>query len=413
MKRRVVVTGLGVVTPLGERISDFWENLIRGHSGISNIERFDVSDYPVKIGGCVKEFEPTKYIDKKDVRKMDLFCQLGVSAARLAIEDSNLSLKDEEPTRVGVLIGSGIGGLQTVEEQHSILLSEGPKRVSPFLIPKLIINMASGYISILFGLKGPNSAVVTACAASAHALGDGFRIIQRGQADVMVCGGAEAAITPVGLAGFCALKALSTQNSPPEEASKPFDKRRDGFVMAEGAGVVILEELEHARARGARIYAEMLGYGMSGDAFHLTAMAPGGEGAARSMKEALQDAGLSPEEVDYINAHGTSTPINDKCETEAIKTIFGEHAYKIPVSSTKSMLGHLLGAAGSVEAIVCILAIKEGIIPPTINYQEPDPECDLDYVPNVARKKEVKVALSNSLGFGGHNCTLIIKRYSE
>jgi 3-oxoacyl-[acyl-carrier-protein] synthase II len=405
----VAVTGLGVITSLGRDIDTFWSNLIAGKSGISRIESFDVSDYPTQIAGEIKDFDPADHFDKKEARRMDRYTQFAVAACYQAMEDAGLKIGENAiPERVGVYVGSGIGGVETWEEQHKILLERGPKRVSPFLIPMMIANMATGQISIMTGAKGPVSTVVTACATGSNAIGDAFRTIQRGDADVMICGGAEAAIRPTGMAGFCAMRAMSTRNDEPEKASRPFDLNRDGFVMAEGAGILILEEMEHAIRRGAPIYAELVGYGMSGDAHHITD--PNPDGAVRCMKAAVQDAGIDLAEVDYINAHGTSTPAGDKSESSAIRTLFGDHAYKLAVSSTKSMTGHLLGAAGGVEAIISVLAIREGIIPPTINLDTPDPDCDLDYVPHTARKADVRVALSNSFGFGGHNATLILKK---
>jgi len=397
MERRVGITGIGAITPIGNNVPEYWEALSQGKSGIEKTTLFDVSQFTSQIAGEVKDFEPEKYIHKKEARRMDRFAQFAMAASSEAIQDSKLDLSQEDTKRIGVLLGSGIGGLGTIEKEHKVLLAKGPRRVSPFLIPMLIIDMASGLVSIKYGLKGPNSAVVTACASSAHALGDAFKIIQRGDAEAMVTGGAEGAITPLGLAGFCSMKALSTRNDDPHKASRPFDKERDGFVMAEGAGIVILESLEHAKARGAKVYAEMVGYGMSGDAYHMTAPAPEGEGAANAMQAALDNARMKPEEVDYINAHGTSTLLNDKYETIAIKKVFGEYSKEIPVSSTKSMTGHLLGAAGGVELITCLLAMEKGVIPPTMNYEYPDPDCQgLDFVPNQARKKEVKVAMSAS-----------------
>jgi len=409
VKRRVAVTGLGVITSLGRDIETFWSNLIAGKSGISRIESFDVSDYPTKIAGEIKDFDPADHFDKKEARRMDRYAQFAVAACFQAMEDAGLKIGENAvPERVGVYVGSGIGGVETWEEQHKILLERGPKRVSPFLIPMMIANMATGQISIMTGAKGPVSTVVTACATGSNAIGDAFRAIQRGDADVMICGGAEAAVRPTGMAGFCAMRAMSTRNDEPEKASRPFDLNRDGFVMAEGAGILILEEMEHAIRRGAPVYAELVGYGMSGDAHHITD--PNPDGAVRCMKAAVQDAGIDLTEVDYINAHGTSTPAGDKSESSAIRTLFGDHAHQLAVSSTKSMTGHLLGAAGGVEAIISVLAIREGIIPPTINLDTPDPDCDLDYVPHTARKADVRVALSNSFGFGGHNATLILKK---
>jgi 3-oxoacyl-[acyl-carrier-protein] synthase II len=408
--KRVVITGMGVVTSLGQDLDTFWGNLMAGVSGVSHIESFDVSEYPTRIAAEIKEFNAEDYIDRKEARKMDRFAQFAVVAAFKALQDANLNVReDTDPERVGVAIGSGIGGVQTWEEQHKLLLERGPKRVSPFLIPMMIANMASGQVSILTGAKGPNTTTVTACATGSHAIGDSMRMIQRGEADVMICGGAEATIRPTGLGGFCAMRAMSTRNDEPTKASRPYDKDRDGFVMGEGAGVLVIESLEHAIKRGARIYAELVGYGMSGDAYHMTDPDP--DGAARCMTKALKDAGLDPTAVDYINAHGTSTPIGDKSETEAIKRTFGEHAYKLAVSSTKSMTGHLLGAAGGVEAIISALALKNGRIPPTINLDNQDPECDLDYVPHKPRDAKLNVVLSNSFGFGGHNATIIMRKY--
>jgi len=414
VKNRVVVTGIGMVTPIGNGKEEFWKNLISGKSGIKRVTLFPVDNYDTQIAGEVVDFDPCLFMDKKEIKRSDRFTQFAIASAKLAVDDAKIDLPgNENPEQIGVYIGSGIGGLLTIEAEHSILLEKGPSRISPFLIPMLIIDIASGKIAINYGAKGPNSAVVSACATGAHAIGDAYRIIERGEAEIMITGGAEAAITPLGLAGFSSMKALSTRNDAPEYASRPFDKLRDGFVMAEGAGIVILESLQHAKARKAHIYAEIIGYGMTGDAYHITSPAPQGEGASRAILRALQNANLTPHQIDYINAHGTSTPLNDKCETQAIKTVFGEYAYSIPVSSTKSMTGHMLGAAGAVELIICCLTIERGIIPPTINYKHKDPECDLDYVPNQARKQQVQVALSNSLGFGGHNVSLIIKRYNE
>ncbi|QXM05891.1 beta-ketoacyl-ACP synthase II [Crassaminicella indica] len=411
MKRRVVVTGIGAITPIGIGKESFFQALKEGKSGIGKITKFDAKDFPAQIAGEVKDFEPTDYIDKKEAKRMDRFTQFAVAAAKLAVDDSQIDLDKINQHRFGVILGSGIGGIETFEKEYQKLFNKGPKRVSPFFIPMMITNIGAGQVSMAFGAKGPNSTTVTACASSTNAIGDAFKIIQRGDADIMLTGGTEASITPLAVAGFCTMKALSTRNDDPTKASRPFDKDRDGFVMGEGAGMLIIEELEHALARGAHIYAEMVGYGMSADAYHITAPAPEGEGAARAMKNAIDDAQIKPEDIDYINAHGTSTPLNDKNETMGIKTVFGEHAYKLSVSSTKSMTGHLLGGAGAVEAIACVLALTENFIPPTINYTTPDPECDLDYTPNEGRKKEVRYALSNSLGFGGHNATIILKRY--
>jgi len=410
VKRRVVITGMGVITSLGHDLNTFWNNITSGKSGVSTIDSFDTSEYPTRIAAAIHDFNPEQYIDKREARRMDRFVQFAVAASQKALENANLNIQENaDPNRVGVYVGSGIGGLSTWEEQHRVLLEKGPKRVSPFFIPMMIANMASGQISMVTGAKGPNSTSVTACATGTHSIGDSFKLIQRDDADVMICGGAEATITPVGIAGFCALRAMSTRNDEPEKASRPFDSERDGFVMGEGSGILVLEELEHAKKRGAHIYAEVVGYGMSADAYHMTD--PSGEGAARCMTNALRDAGLSPQDVDYINAHGTSTPVGDKSETSSIKDAFGEHAYKLAVSSTKSMTGHLLGAAGGVEAVISALAIKDGILPPTINLEYPDPGCDLDYVPNEARRGDVNVAMSNSFGFGGHNATILFKKY--
>ncbi|BCU82156.1 3-oxoacyl-[acyl-carrier-protein] synthase 2 [Polycladomyces abyssicola] len=413
MSRRVVISGLGVISPIGNDLSTFWNNLIAGKSGVGPVTQFDASDYSTRIAAEVKNFDPLDYMDRKEARRMDRFVQFAVAAARQALEHAGLDMNQVDANRVGVYIGSGIGGLTTWEEQYQVLLNRGPNRVSPFFIPMMISNMAAGQVSILTGAKGPNSTSVSACASGTHSIGDAFRIIQHGDADVMIAGGAEATIRPLAFAGFCAARAMSTRNDEPEKASRPFDKDRDGFVMGEGAGVLILEELEHAKKRGANIIAEIVGYGMSGDAYHVTSPAPEGEGAARSMAHAIQDAGLKPEDIDYINAHGTSTDLNDKFETMAIKKAFGDHAYKLAISSNKSMIGHLLGAAGGVEAVATAMTLKEQIIPPTINYETPDPECDLDYVPNEARRARIRAALSNSLGFGGHNATIVLKTYED
>jgi 3-oxoacyl-[acyl-carrier-protein] synthase II len=409
-KKRVVVTGLGAVTPIGNDVRTTWENAISGVSGIGPITRVNPDDYPAKVAAELKDFDVEQFMDKKDARKMDRFTQYAVAASLMAVKDAELEITEANAPRVGVWIGSGIGGMETFETQYKILLEKGPRRVSPFFVPMLIPDMATGQVSIALGAKGFNSCTVTACATGTNSIGDAFRVIERGEADVMVSGGAEAPLTEMSFAGFSANKALST-NPDPNSASRPFDKDRDGFVMGEGAGIIVLEELDHALARGAKIYAEIVGYGATGDAHHITAPAPNGEGGARAMKQAVEGSGLNLTDIDYINAHGTSTPYNDKFETLAIKEVFGDHAKKLAISSTKSMTGHLLGAAGGVEAIFSILAIKEGVIPPTINYQTPDPECDLDYVPNEARKQEVNAALSNSLGFGGHNATIIFKKY--
>lgn len=413
MKRRVVVTGVGVISPVGIGKDKFWRNIKEGKSGISYISKFSTDGFPTKIAGEVKDFNPEDFIDKREVRRLDRFSQFAIAATKLALEDAGWNPTEEEKENTAVLVTSGIGGFETLENQFKILFEKGVNRVSPFLIPMVIINIASGNISIFFGFKGPNYSPVSACASSAHAIGLGYRLISWGEADFAIVGGSEASITPMGIAGFCALQALSTQNDPPEKASRPFDAKRDGFVMGEGAGVLLLEELSHALKRGAPIYAEIVGFGSSDDAYHITAPDPEGNGAVLAMKRAIKDAGIEPQEVNYINAHGTSTKLNDKIETLAIKKVFGDYAYKIPVSSTKSMIGHLLGAAGAVESIATVLAIHDGIVPPTINYEEKDPDCDLDYVPNQARKWDVKYALKNSFGFGGQNATLIFKKYEE
>lgn len=410
--KRIVVTGIGVVSPVGVGKADYWNSLIAGVSGIGRITHFDPTDFDVQIAAEVKGFDVTKWIDRKESRRMDRFVQFGVAAALDAIEDAGLKITSTNAERVGVLVGSGIGGLRTLEDQCRVLVESGPSKISPFLIPMMIADMASGHISIITGAKGPNSTVVTACATGAHALGDSLEIIRRGAADVMICGGTEAAVTQVGVAGFGNMKAMTSKyNDNPTKASRPFEAGRDGFVIGEGAGVVVLESLEHAEARGAHIYCELAGYGMSGDAYHMTQPAAGGEGVARAMVAALTDAGVQPEEVGYINAHGTSTPLNDKNETAALKKVFGDHAYKLAVSSTKSMTGHLLGGAGGIEAVAAALALHSGQLPPTINYDNPDPDCDLDYVPNVARTQQVEVAVSNNSGFGGHNAVIVMKRY--
>lgn len=410
-ERRVVITGMGTLTPIGIGLKAFWEALVAGKSGVGYITQFDASGLDTRIAAEVKGFDPTEYMEKKEMRRMDRYAQMAVAAATMAIQDAKLDLDSVDRERIGCWIGSGVGGIHTLEEQARTLVERGPDRISPFFVPMMIANMASGQVSIMFGLKGPNACTVTACASGAHSIGDAFRIVQRGDADIMLAGGAEAGVSLLSMAGFCAAKALSRRNDEPERASRPFDADRDGFVMGEGAGILILESLESALDRGARIYAELVGYGATADAYHITAPAPGGEGAAQAIRLALQDAGLEPHEVDYINAHGTSTELNDYYETLAIKAALGEAAENVAVSSTKSMTGHLLGAAGGVEAIATVMAIQEGIIPPTINYEKPDPRCDLDYVPNVARRKEVRVALSNSFGFGGHNAVLAFKRY--
>jgi 3-oxoacyl-[acyl-carrier-protein] synthase II len=410
-KRRVVITGAGAVTPVGNTAEEFWAALLEGRSGIGAITRFDTTGYATRIAGEVKDFDPLKYIDKKDDRKFDRFLKYAVACAVMAVEDAGLKTDRVDASRFGVLVGSGIGGLETLLENYETLRTKGPDRVSPFFVPMIIINMASGVIAMRFGAKGPNTSVVTACATGNHAIGEAMRIIERGDADVMIAGGSEAIIVPLTIAGFSQMKAMSTRNDEPTKASRPFDAERDGFVCGEGGGLVVLESLEHARARDARIYAEVVGYGMTSDAHHMTAPDPEGDGAARAMSAALRDGGLEPSAVGYINAHGTSTPYNDKFETLAIKRVFGEHAKRLPVSSTKSMTGHLLGAAGGIEAIATAFALHHGVLPPTMNYEKPDPECDLDYVPNQARKQEVEVALTNAFGFGGTNATLALKKF--
>jgi 3-oxoacyl-[acyl-carrier-protein] synthase II len=409
--RRVVVTGVGALTPIGNTVDEFWAGLTQGRSGIGPITRFDTTGYPTRIAGELKGFDELKYVDKKEARRLDPYLKYAIACAVMAVEDAGLDTGKVDATRFGVLIGSGIGGIGTLLDGQDTLRDKGPDRVSPFIIPMLIVNMAAGLVSMRFGAKGPNSSVVTACATGNHALGDATRIIQRGDADVMIAGGAEAIIVPLTIAGFSAMKAMSTRNDEPQKASRPFDAGRDGFVCGEGGGIVILESLEHARHRDARIYGEIIGYAATGDAHHMTAPDPEGDGAARAMQGALRDAGLEGPEVAYINAHGTSTPYNDKFETLAIKRVFGDHAQRLAVSSTKSMTGHLLGAAGGVEAIATLLALHHGVLPPTINYETPDPECDLDYVPNQARKQDIEVALSNAFGFGGTNATLVFRKY--
>ncbi|HHT62208.1 MAG: beta-ketoacyl-ACP synthase II [Bacillota bacterium] len=410
-QNRVVITGLGVISPVGNNTETFWQSLITGKSGIGSITYFDTTGFSTRIAGQVKDFDPGAFIDKKEARRMDRYSQFALAAAKMAAEDASLDMKNIDGNRMGVILGSGIGGVATMEEQKQILLEKGPGRISPFFVPMMISNMAAGHISIAFGAYGINETIVTACASGTNAIGDAFKAIERGVADIIFTGGTEAPITPLSLAGFCAMKAMSTRNDEPERASRPFDKDRDGFVMGEGAGILVLESLEHAQKRNAHIYAEIVGYGATADGYHITAPAPGGVGAAMAMSRALEDAGLKPEDVDYINAHGTSTDLNDKGETQAIHSVFGEHAKKLAVSSTKSVTGHLLGAAGAIEAVASVLAIKNNLIPPTINYDTPDPDCDLDYVPNVAREAEVKVALSNSLGFGGHNATIAFRKF--
>jgi 3-oxoacyl-[acyl-carrier-protein] synthase II len=406
---RVVVTGLGAVAPNGIGVEPFWDNLTRGVSGIATITRFDAGKHDVRIAGEVKGFDPLQWIEKKEVRKMDLFIQYAVAAAQMAFDDAGLKVTDDNRERMGVFVGTGMGGIPALEESHKLLLERGPGRVSAFFIPSIITNLGSGQISMRFGMKGPNSCVCTACATGNHAIGDSFRILQHGDADVMIAGGSEAVITPLTIAGFAAMRALSTRNDEPARASRPFDKGRDGFVMGEGCGIIVLETLEHAQRRDARIYAELVGYGMSADAYHMTV--PALDGAVRSMRLCLQDAGLSPGAIDYVNAHGTSTPVGDVNETQAIKEVFGEHARKLAVSATKSMTGHLLGAAGGIESVITVLSIVKGILPPTINYETFDPECDLDYVPNTARAAQVRTALTNSFGFGGTNASLVFTRF--
>ena len=411
MKRRVVITGVGMITPIGIDTKTTWDGIVNGRSGIGPITQFDDKDIPTQIAGEVKGFDAAAFIEAKEIKKMDRFIHLGLAASQMAMEDSKLVVTPENAEQIGVMVGAGIGGLPAIERTYRAYMEKGFRRITPFFIPMSIINELSGHISMRFGAKGPNSCVVTACATGTNSIGDAFKVIQRGDADAMIAGGAESCVCPLGVGGFNAMKALSTRNSEPERASRPFDAGRDGFVMGEGSGLLILEELEFAKKRGARIYAEVIGYGMSGDAYHITSPAPNGEGAARCMKMAIKDAGIDPAEVGYINAHGTSTKYGDELETTAIKTVFGDHAYKLPVSSTKSMTGHLLGAAGGVEAVISVLAMEHGILPPTINLETPDPECDLDYVPNTARKKQVGIAMSNSFGFGGTNACLIFRKY--
>ena len=413
MDKRVVVTGMGMVSPLGIGVKDNWEAICQGKSGLGPITRFDTTDFPSKIAGEVKGFKPEDYVDKKETKKMDIFIHYALASGMMALKDSQLKIDESNADRVGVLVGAGLGGLSTIEKYHTILLEQGPKKISPFFIPMLIVNLAPGQISIYFGARGPNSSVVTACATGNHSIGEAARIIQRGDADAMIAGGAESTITPLAVGGFSSMRALSTRNSEPERASRPFEKDRAGFVIAEGAGLLLLEELEHARKRGAPIHAEIIGFGCNGDAYHISAPSPNGIGAARCMEVALKDAKINYTDIDYINAHGTSTPLNDLSETMAMKTVFKDRAKKIPVSSTKSMTGHLLGAAGGVEAVYSILSIKNGIIPPTINYETPDPDCDLDYVPNVPREAKVRTVMSNSFGFGGTNATLIFREFTN
>lgn len=411
--KRVVITGIGAVTPVGNNCDEFWANIKAGKNGVGKITKFDVSDMKTQIAAEVKDFDPIGIIDKKEARRMDLYTQYTVVAASEAFESAGIDMEKEDAWRVGVITGSGIGGMETFDEQHTTMLEKGANRVSPFFIPMMISNMGASQVAIKYGLRGINYNVVSACASGTHAIGDAMRQIQYGTNDIIIAGGAEAAITPISIAGFCNMKALSTRNDEPESASRPFDMERDGFVMGEGAGFVVLEELEHAKKRGANIICELAGYGATDDAYHMTSPIPGGEGGAKAMSLAIEDAGISPDMIDYINAHGTSTKYNDSFETSAIKSVLGEHSARVAVSSTKSMTGHLLGAAGGVEAIVCALAIRDGFIPPTINYHTPDPECDLDVVPNAGRKADIKYAMSNSLGFGGHNATILLKKYED
>ena len=410
--KRVVITGLGAITPIGKNLEDYWEGLLQGRNGVGQITLFDASKHACQIAAEVKDFDPHQYLDKKDAKRMDRFAQFGVCASKQALADADFEINELNADRVGVLIGTGVGGLKTMEEQNENLITKGPRKVSPFTIPMMISNMAAGLTAIHTGAKGPNSCTVTACAAGSHAIGDAFRIIQSGYATAMLCGGAEAAVTPLSFAGFCSAKAVSTRNEDPLHASRPFDRDRDGFVMGEGSGILFLEELEHALARGAKIYAEIVGYGMTCDAYHMTSPVPGGQGATKAMELALADGGLSPEDIDYINAHGTSTQANDSTETGAIKKALGERAKEVAISSTKSMTGHLLGGSGGIEAVAVAMAIANDRVPPTINLTHPDPECDLDYVPNESRELQVNAALSNSFGFGGHNVTLAFKKYS-
>ncbi|MDI6601423.1 MAG: beta-ketoacyl-ACP synthase II [Thermoanaerobacteraceae bacterium] len=412
-KKRVVITGLGAITPIGIGLDEYWNALKEGRSGIDYITKFDASEYSTKIAGEVRGFDPVNYIDKKEAKRMDRFTQFAVAAANMALKDASLDMAKEDKEKVGVILGTGVGGIETLEEQFHVYYEKGPGKVSPFFIPMMIANMAAGQIAIVFGAKGVNQTTISACASATNAIGDAFRFIQNGEADVIITGGAESPITPMAFAGFCSMKAMSTHNENPKEASRPFDAERDGFVMGEGAGVLILEELAHAIKRGAKIYAEIVGYGLTADAYHITVPAPEGEGAARAMRNALNDAGILPEDVQYINAHGTSTDYNDKFETMAIKTVFKDHAYKLAVSSTKSMTGHLLGAAGGIESIATVLSIYNGFVVPTINYKTPDPECDLDYVPNTGREIDIHYAVKNNFGFGGQNASLVFKKYTD
>jgi 3-oxoacyl-[acyl-carrier-protein] synthase II len=409
-ERRVVVTGMGVISSLGHNVADFWSALLAGKSGVDRISLFDAKDYACQIGAEVRGWDPTQHMDAKEVRRNDRYTHFGFCAAKQAIADAKLDMTKEEADRVGVIIGSGIGGMWTIENQHKVLLERGPRKVSPFMIPALISNMCGGLVAIELGARGPNFGVVSACSTATHAIGESLRMIRHGDADVMVCGGAEAAITPLAYAGFCSMKAMSTNNDQPQKASRPFDLNRDGFIMGEGSAILVIESLEHALARGAHIYCELAGYAATCDAYHITSPDPDGKGLSESMVKALQDANLAPHQIDYINAHGTSTPYNDKFETIAIKKIFGDHARKVHISSTKSMTGHLLGAAGSIEAVISVKAIETGEIPPTINYETPDPDCDLDYTPNVKRSAKVNTVLTDNLGFGGHNASLVFRR---
>ncbi len=411
--KRVVITGTGAITPIGKNTDEFWSSVKNGVCGVDKVTNFDATEYKCQIAAEVKDFDPAEYIDKKEARKMDRYTQFGVIAADEAMKNSGLDMEKEDAWRIGVITGSGVGGMATLEEQHTSLMEKGPGRVSPFFVPMMISNMAAAQIAIKYGARGANENVVAACASGTNAIGNAFNIIRRGDCDAIIAGGAEASITPFAFAGFCSMKAMSTNNDDPKNASRPFDAERDGFVMGEGAGFVVLEELEHAKARGANIICEVVGYGITNDAYHITSPIPGGEGGAKAMEFALQSAGIAPEDIDYINAHGTSTKYNDSFETEAIKKTFGEHAKKLMVSSTKSMTGHLLGAAGGIEAIACALALKDGFVPATINYKTPDPECDLDIVPNEGRKTDIRYAMSNSLGFGGHNSSIVFKKYND
>ncbi|RLA89068.1 MAG: beta-ketoacyl-[acyl-carrier-protein] synthase II [Deltaproteobacteria bacterium] len=412
MSARVVITGLGLITPLGVGVEASWQHLLEGRSGIGPISRFDAKGFDTRIAGEVKDFQPEAFIPAKLTRRTDLFSQFALAASVMAMQDAGLTITDELSPQIGTIVGCGLGGLNTIEKYHAILLEKGPRKVSPFFIPMLIANMAPGLVAIHFGVKGPNTSTVTACASGAHAIGDAFKVIQRGAAKVMITGGVEAVITSLAIAGFNAMKALSTRNDEPERASRPFDRDRDGFIVGEGGGILILEELEFARRRGAKIYGEIIGYGLSGDAYHMTAPSPDGTGAVLCMQQALEDGHINIEEVDYINAHGTSTQLNDLSETLALKKVFGPQAYQIPISATKSMTGHLLGGAGAIEAIFTVLSLQQGILPPTINYENPDPQCDLDYVPNQAREVPIRIAMSNSFGFGGTNAVLVLKRFA-